>query len=108
MKTTVVHCKKEEFDVYIGRAMPDFPKGSIWGNPFKIGVDGSRADVLRKFREWFLTQHHLMSRLEELRGKRLGCWCHTSDEEDGCTCHGDVYVELLEGPPKKVEQLDLF
>lgn len=27
MKAKVVHCKKEPFDVYVGR-------GSVWGNPF--------------------------------------------------------------------------
>jgi len=28
--------------------------------------------------------------LEELRGKRLGCWCRPR-----FACHGDVYVKLL-------------
>ena len=32
---SVVHCKKEAFDVYIGRP-------SNWGNPFVIGRDGTR------------------------------------------------------------------
>lgn len=42
MTTRVVHCKREPYDVYIGR-------GSKWGNPFKIGPDGSRADVIAKY-----------------------------------------------------------
>jgi len=31
--------------VYIGRP-------SKWGNPFVIGRDGSRADVIAKYRTW--------------------------------------------------------
>lgn len=31
----VVHCKKEKYDVYIGR-------GSKWGNPFILGKHGTR------------------------------------------------------------------
>ena len=38
-KTRVVNCKKEPYDVYIGRP-------SKWGNPFKIGRDGSRQEVI--------------------------------------------------------------
>ncbi|MDQ5843653.1 MAG: DUF4326 domain-containing protein [Thermoproteota archaeon] len=39
--TRVVHCKVEPFDVYIGRP-------SKWGNPFKIGKDGSREEVIQR------------------------------------------------------------
>jgi len=107
-KTRVAHCTKEAFDEYIGRKNVRFPKGSIWGNPFEIGRDGSRADVIAKFRAWLPQQPHLMSRLEELRGKALGCWCRCSTDPDGDACHGDFYVELLEGPPRKEEQFTLF
>lgn len=74
----VVHCKKEKYDVYIGRP-------SKWGNPFRIGVDGGREDVVRKYREWVRNQD---LPFHELRGKILGCWCHPHP------CHGDVLVEL--------------
>jgi hypothetical protein len=33
----VVNKYKEPFDIYIGR-------GSIWGNPYVIGKDGTRGD----------------------------------------------------------------
>jgi hypothetical protein len=58
----VVHCKKEKYDVYIGRP-------SKWGNPFVIGKHGDRAAVIRKYREWVVTQPDLMSPLPELQGK---------------------------------------
>ena len=84
--TRVVHCKKEQFDVYIGRP-------SKWGNPFKIGKDGSREDVIQKYRQWILAKPQLMAQLStELKGKTLGCWCKPS------ACHGDVLAELADEP----------
>jgi hypothetical protein len=43
--TKVVHCKKERFDIYIGRP-------SVFGNPFQIGKDGTREEVIEKFKQW--------------------------------------------------------
>jgi hypothetical protein len=64
--TRVVHCKKEPFDIYIGRP-------SKWGNPFRIGKDGSREDVIQKYRDWILANSNLMAQLPlELKGKTLG------------------------------------
>ena len=83
MQTKVVNKRNNSYDVYIGR-------GSIWGNPFRIGPDGSREDVIRKYEEWVVKQKEIMSRIEELRGKRLGCFCKPY------ACHGDVLVRLLE------------
>lgn len=74
----VVHCKKEPYDVYIGRP-------SKWGNPFVIGVDGTRDEVIEKYKAWVYLQS---LPFEELRGKTLGCWCAP------LPCHGDVLMEL--------------
>lgn len=65
----------------------------MWGNPFKCGVDGTREEVITKHREWVVTQPHLIARLRELKGKRLGCWCKPE------ACHGDVLVELADSLP---------
>lgn len=81
MKTRVVHCKREKYDVYIGRP-------SKWGNPFTIGKDGTREQVIAKYRKWLKTQSHLLASLSELRGKVLGCWCSP------LACHGDVLAKL--------------
>lgn len=81
--TTVVHCKKDEYDVYIGRP-------SIWGNPFKIGPDGTRLQVIKKYRKYVTDDPELMSAISELKGKRLGCWCYP------LPCHGDVLAELAD------------
>ena len=90
MKTKVVHCKKEKFDVYIGRP-------SIWGNPFshKEGTKAqfkvsSRQEAVEKFHEWILTKPELLARVKELRGKTLACWCKP------LACHGDVLAELAD------------
>ncbi|WP_036384005.1 DUF4326 domain-containing protein [Muricauda sp. MAR_2010_75] len=89
--TKVVHCKKEAFDVYIGRP-------SKWGNPFshkegtlaKFKVT-SREKAVEQYREWITNGKgkHLLKDLHELKGKILGCWCHPQK------CHGDVLVELV-------------
>lgn len=70
-------------DVYIGRP-------SKWGNPFAIGRDGTREQVIEKYRGWVMSQPHLMGALSQLKGKRLGCWCAP------LACHGDVLKELAE------------
>ena len=86
MTPRVVHCKREEFDVYIGR-------GSRWGNPYshKVGtlaehVVGSRAEAIQKFEEYLLSNELLMASLPELKGKILGCFCKP------LSCHGDILI----------------
>jgi len=82
-KTKVVHCKKDSYDIYIGRP-------SKWGNPFREGKDGTRKEVIDKYRKYILSNKELMDSLDELEGKVLGCWCKPK------ACHGDVLVELIE------------
>lgn len=77
----IVHCRKSPYDVYIGRP-------SKWGNPFEIGPDGTRDEVISKYRNWIKQQPGLMSDLHELEGKTLGCWCSPK------SCHGEVLFEL--------------
>ena len=84
MKTLVVNKYKEDFDVYIGRP-------SKWGNPYEIGIDGTRAQVIEKYRRYVLRHPKLLASVRELKGKRLGCFCKPK------ACHGDVLVELIEG-----------
>jgi len=78
--TTVVNCRTQQYDVYIGRP-------SIWGNPYQIGPDGTRDEVLQKFKQYLLEgqgREELEPRLDEMVGKRLGCYCAPKH------CHGDL------------------
>ena len=85
--TTVVNITKaQQFDIYIGRP-------SKFGNPYKIGKDGTREEVIRKFRRWLngWNPQDLRQALDELRDKRLGCFCAP------LPCHGDIWKELADG-----------
>jgi hypothetical protein len=42
-------------------------------NPFILGRDGSRDDVIAKYRAWIVRQPALMATLHELRSKDLVC-----------------------------------
>ena len=97
--TKVVHCKKEPYDVYIGRP-------SKWGNPFTHLDDstqaqfkvGSRKEAIEAYRKW-ITQgdgQHLLKDLHELRGKTLACWCKPK------SCHGDILVDLVNKETEKL------
>jgi hypothetical protein len=77
----VVHCKRDQFDVYIGRP-------GKWGNPFVLGKDGDRDAVIARYEAWLIRQPALMTALPDLRGKILGCWCAPA------ACHGDVLARL--------------
>lgn len=89
----VVHCKREPYDVYIGRP-------SQFGNPFShlpgrgdIQVD-SREAAIESFESLFRDELRRGGKaavdawLRPLAGKTLGCWCAPK------ACHGDVFVTL--------------
>lgn len=82
MTTEVVNVIHRVFDVYIGRP-------SKWGNPFIIGKDGTRSEVIVKYENWIREQPELLAALPEIKGKKLGCHCRP------LSCHGDVLVKLL-------------
>lgn len=71
--------------VYIGRPSP-------WGNPFTIGKDGTREEVISKYREWLSKQPDLITKMKsQLKGKSLVCFCSP------LACHGDVILEVVNG-----------
>lgn len=91
LSSKVVHCKKEPYDIYIGRP-------TKWGNPFSDKRWNTapnfqvknRQEAIEKHKEWILTNTYLMKDLQELKGKTLGCWCKPKP------CHGDILVELID------------
>lgn len=91
MAGRVVHCKKEPYDVYIGRP-------SKWQNIFSHlpnssaeYIVSSREEAIELFEMWVVHQPELMRDLSELKGKVLGCWCHPKP------CHGDILLRLANG-----------
>lgn len=83
--------------VYIGRP-------SLLGNPFRIGADGTREEVIAKHRRWLWEQikqlgevYRELCRLAE--AARAGdltliCWCKERRRE--VSCHGDTLRAALE------------
>ncbi len=68
--------------VFIGRP-------SKWGNPFVIGRDGTREQVIEKYVKYILLNPSLyFAAKRELRGKDLVCFCAPE------ACHGDVLLEI--------------
>jgi hypothetical protein len=92
----VVHCKREPYDVYIGR-------GSKWGNPFshKHGTKATcivptRDDAIQSYDSYLKTSPELIAAIGELKGKILGCWCHPK------ACHGHLLAHYAENPHELV------
>lgn len=88
----VVHCKREPYDVYIGRP-------GLYGNPYSHlpgkgqALVKSREDAIRMFEEDLrlameMSRDEVIEFLRPLAGKTLGCWCAPK------ACHGDVLVRL--------------
>lgn len=96
MKTRIVNIRKEGHDIYIGR-------GSKWGNPYPINemLGRTREVVIALYAKYLATSFYgknLLKDLDELEGKRLGCYCKP------LACHGDILVELIEKRRMKNER----
>ena len=92
-RTRVVHLGVDIFEVSIARP-------SKWGNPFKIGEDGTRDQVIEMYRQYLLGRPDLLAAIPiELKGKVLGCYCKPE------RCHGDVLAEIADGvPPEEAKR----
>lgn len=93
----VVHCKRDPYDVYIGRGRcPRTGEPGEWGNPYShrpsrvpgVIVVGSVDEAIARYRcdlwEQLRSGRLPLERLAALHGKRLGCWCAPG------RCHGEV------------------
>jgi hypothetical protein len=80
----------------LNRSKDNIPAGSVfigrpskWGNPFIIGKDGTRTEVIAKYKNWIMNQPELLSDAKkELKGKDLVCYCSPKK------CHGDILLEI--------------
>jgi hypothetical protein len=73
--------------VYVGRP-------AKWGNPFVIGRDGTREEVIERYRRWIKEGdgRRLLVHVGELRDRDLVCWCAPR------RCHAEVLLELANVP----------
>ena len=70
------------------RQMPDgvviVDRTTQWGNPYKVGRDGTREEVVRRHADYIDRHPHLRDLIKrELRGKVLACWCDVEHQ----ACH---------------------
>ena len=88
----VVNLRKEKCTHYIGR-------GSIFGNPFVIGKEGTREEVIRQYeqcirdmledrKDCFCPFRKAVYNLPE--NAILGCYCKPK------ACHGDIIIKIWE------------
>tara|TARA_Y100000034_G_scaffold34222_1_gene41948 strand:- start:17454 stop:17693 length:240 start_codon:yes stop_codon:yes gene_type:complete len=75
MTTKVVHINTNLHTRYIGRP-------SIYGNPFAIGRDGTREEVILKYKEYFYKKIQ--------QDEILGCYCAPK------ACHGNIIADWLD------------
>lgn len=99
--TTVVHCKKSKYDVYIGRP-------SEYGNPFTHKKDqktlahqvvSSKYEAIKKYRDYLVEHPEKIEDILDLKGKVLGCWCCVKLSIGKSSirhmhCHGEVIAAL--------------
>lgn len=85
LNANIVGPEETEDRVYVARP-------SKWGNPFVEDVDGTREEVIARYREYLVQQPHLMAALPELKGKDLICWCVPQQ------CHAQFLLELANKP----------
>jgi hypothetical protein len=85
-------------------------RATLWGNPFKVGVDGNRPKCVSLFRQLLsnprfeLDANHRLfmfkrERLQaDLGGKNLACWCPLPEPGQPDECHAAVLLQIANGP----------
>lgn len=60
-----------------------------FGNPYLIGKDGTRTDVIAHYERWLLARPDLVEKAKaDLAGRDLVCWCAPKP------CHADVLLRI--------------
>jgi len=93
-----IHMKKgvrPEFDIYIGRYVHS---RSVYGDNFKSSKWANWYYSLEEYEEVIrkkIKQEPEKYNLDELKGKKLGCWCITTDKLEPLMCHGQILIKLI-------------
>lgn len=93
MTTEVIHIRdRQPGDIYIGRG--GHGESGYFGNPFLVGRDGTREEVLLQFQAYFLVRvahdPDYRKAVKRLRDKRLVCFCKPK------ACHGDILAKYAD------------
>ena len=77
------------------RVVGKYPPNSVYGgrpgpfgNPFVIGKNGTRKEVIEKYRQHLLDNPDLQFEVQKHRGKDWVCWCAP------LPCHCDINLEM--------------
>jgi hypothetical protein len=92
------------------RGMSEIPEGAVYigrsspcGNPYEIGKDGSRQEVIDKYRKDFHKEikrsRSFKKAVMKLLGCDLVCWCAP------LPCHGQVIIDWLRTREESVAKL---
>jgi len=87
----------QDCQLYVGRALHMggwHLAASPWANPYKLALGekdtpAARQALLDRYEVYVRGRPDLMTRLPELAGRTLGCFCKPK------LCHGDVLVKLV-------------
>lgn len=89
MPTTIVNVRVADPETYEYCGRP-----TIFGNPFRVGKDGTRIEVIAKYIDYFFDRiqrdRDFKKRVISLKGKRIGCWCSPE------LCHLHVIATYLD------------
>jgi hypothetical protein len=69
---------------------------SRWGNPFRLGIDGDRAQCVARYRAALddgALGFTAGDARKELAGRDLACWCPLDEP-----CHADVLLDVANAP----------
>jgi len=88
---------KEPYDFYLGRENKTYRvKHSIFANPYVIGKDGDRAEVIEKYKTYFLDRVEKDPKFRnaalKLNNSTCACWCNFPHED----CHLRIISEWIE------------
>jgi len=107
-------CRDGDSIVYVGRRYRSWKRSPL-GNPFHIGIHGTREEVIEKYEVWLREELkknsevkaailELVNRVKKGEHIRLGCWCHP------LPCHAEVIKKIIleyQADPKLEYQADL-
>lgn len=92
----VIHVRDQNRYELMGHCVVLIDRSTPYGNPYKIGRDGDRSEVIASFREQLILEllgsppekERALERIRRLRKRTLACHCAP------LPCHGDVWLEF--------------